>query len=171
MKFRNDNMKNLRILLLIICMSLSLGDIAAQQPRRGNHGEHKPDKTEWLRKMKAFKHDFLARELDLAPKQRDEFFKLYDAKEEARFNAEKQVRKMERQILKKGENATDEECDCCIKAQYELNEKLAEIEKKYESAMRKILSKRQLVRLPHAERKFQRRLMEGRKDCPHPPKP
>lgn len=171
MKFRNDNMKKLRFLLLSLCLILSLGDIAAQQRQQGNHAEAKPDKTEWLRKMKNFKHEFLARELDLAPKQRDEFFRIYDAKEAARFEAEKQVRKMERQILKKGENATDEECDCCIKAQYELNEKLAAIEKKYESAMRKILSKRQLMRLPHAERKFQRRLMDGRKDCPQAPKP
>lgn len=162
-------MKHLQRIILIL--TLILLPAAAMADGKGERKGPKPDKNEWMRKMKEFKHDFMTRELDLGPKQRDEFFRLYDAKETERFEAERKVRKMEKELLKKGTEAKDADYDKVIEAQNELNDELADIDQKYTRAFRKILTRRQIFLLPHAERKFQRQLMEGRHDAPKPPKP
>lgn len=154
--------------LILFCIALSPLGLNAQHHR---FNENKPDKTEWLRKMREYKHDYLIGELDLAPKQQAEFFRLYDAKQEEIFKAEHSVRRMEKNIYQKGDKATDAELDKCIDARVELNTKLAGIEAKYHKAFKKVLTKRQLFKLPVAERRFQRSLMEQRRDCPPPPQP
>lgn len=160
-------MKYLKILLLaVIMMPLSaMADKPKEKPGKGKHRE----RTEWFRKMKEVKHNYLAKELDLTDKQKNEFFKLYDAKESERFAAESKVRKLEKELKKKGDAATEADFDTAIAAQYRLNREIADIESKYEKPFRQILTKRQLFKLPRAERGFQHKLMDKRKDCPPPP--
>lgn len=136
---------------------------------KGAKGKHQGDRKEWMQKMKEYKHAYLIKELDLSEKQAVDFFKAYDAREQERFDAESKVRKLERAIEKKGDKATDEELDECIAAQYQLNKDMVKLDEKYKKTFRKLLTKRQLYKLPHAEREFQRTLMEKRKDCPPPP--
>lgn len=153
-------------LFLIMMLLMPAASAGAQAQKR----EQRRDRTEWMQKMKEFKHAYLVRELDLSEKQSEDFFKVYDAREEERFEAERRVRRLEREIARKGQEATEEELDRCITEQHRLNRTLADIDAKYESTLRKVLTKRQLVRLPHIERDFQRKLMEQRREC-RPPKP
>lgn len=155
-------MKKLTKILLIAALLLPLGTYA-QGPKTPKNGERK----EWMKKLQALKHDYLVKELDLTEAQRDEFFRVYDAKEAERMAAEQKVRQAERNVRKKAEAATDADYDAAINAQYRLNSEIAEIEAKYEAGFRKILTRRQLFKLRGAEHGFQRKLME---QCP-PPKP
>lgn len=156
----------LLILSFIFCFA---GQASAQRQGGRGHGR-RPDRTEWLEKMKQFKHEYLTRELGLSEKQQEEFFPLYDAKEEERFKAERAVRRAEKELADKGENATDEDLDKSINDQYALDIRIAEIEKKYLAKFRTVLSRRQLFKLRRVERDFQRTLMEKRQGCPPPRK-
>lgn len=150
-------MKHLKILLLTLLLVpfSSLADKHYHGP-----GPQNPDKTEWFRKLKETKHNFLVKELDLTQAQQAEFFRLYDAKEQARFEAEHKVRSLEKEIKKKGAAATDEDYNRAITAQYQLNHELAKIESKYEAEFRKVLTIRQLYKLRSSEFSFQRKLMK-----------
>lgn len=157
--------------LLIICLIFSLFSVCTPAYAQGNsNGSGKPDKKEWLQKMKAYKHEFLISELKLTEEQKADFFAVYDAKDSERSAAERSLRKMERDLIKKLESgtATDEELEKCITEQLALNGKLAEIDKKYINQLRKVLSKEQLFKLPRAERKFLRTLMENRHSSQSP---
>lgn len=157
--------KIIKICLLLLVL-LPATNAAAQGQR---NGKHQGNRQEWMQKMKEFKHSYLVKELDLSEKQAEEFFRTYDAKEKERFDAEKKVRDLERTIKTKGKDAADAELDDCIAAQFQLSKTLADIDSKYEHAFRAVLTKRQLFKLPHVEREFQRLLMEKRNDCPPPP--
>lgn len=149
-------MKHLQILLLLLILSPinALADKQNGKPRKDR------DRTEWFRKLKETKHNYLIKELDLTDSQRDEFFRLYDEKEAERHNAEQKVRNLEKEIKRKGAAATEQDYDKAISAQYELNHTLAKIESKYEAKFRKILTKRQLYKLRFAEFGFNRKLMK-----------
>ncbi|MBD5179552.1 MAG: hypothetical protein HDT00_07685 [Bacteroidales bacterium] len=155
-------MKKLARILLIAAMLLPVGAYA-QEPKGPKNGERK----EWMKKLRALKHDYMIKELDLTEAQRAEFFKAYDAKEAERMAAEQKVRMAERNVRKKADAATDADYDAAISAQYRLGSEIAEIEAKYEPALRKVLTRRQMFKLRGAEFGFQRKLME---QCP-PPKP
>lgn len=153
-------MKFVRILIVALTLGIAGGAVAQPPQRRDGC---RPDKTAWLEKLKRFKHEYLTRELGLTPEQQQEFFPLYDAKEDERFRAEREVRHRERELERKGDSATDAELDASADEQYGLDAKIAEIEKKYMVKFRKVLNKRQLFRLRRVERDFQRTLMENRK--------
>lgn len=150
-------MKHLKILLLLIVLSPLAA--MADKPRGGEGPKKDSDRTEWFRKLKEAKHSFLTRELDLTESQREEFFKLYDAKEAERQAAEQKVRNLEKEVKKKGAAATDNDYDKVITAQYKFNHEIAKIESKYEQAFRKVLTKRQLYKLRSAEFSFDHKLM------------
>lgn len=161
-------MKKLLNVCLLLMMVLS-ASAQGQGPRKGG-GKHQGDnRQEWMQKMKEFKHSYLVKELDLSEKQAEDFFKSYDAKEKERFDAERKVRELERTVSQKGNEATEAELEACIEAQYQLSKTMADIDAKYEKDFRAALTKRQLCKLPHVEREFQRMLMEKRNDCPPPP--
>lgn len=142
--------------ILLIIMLLAPLSAAADKP----NGKKENARTEWFRKLKEAKHNFFLKELDLTEAQRAEFFRLYDAKENERHDAERRVRSLEKVIKDKGAAATDEDYDRAIKAQYQLNHDLASIESKYEAEFRKVLTKHQLYKLRFAEFGFQRKLMK-----------
>lgn len=155
----------IRRLLLALCIVSTL-TLAAQQSQH-RRGDRRPDRTEWMRKMKQLKHEFMARELDLSAEQQKAFFALYDEKEDERFQAERAVRRSDRDLSNRIADASDSELDAAIEAQYELDSKLALIEKKYLPKFRKVLTRQQLFKLRRVERKFQKMLMERRnQDCP-----
>lgn len=152
-------------LLLALCIISTL-TLSAQQPHRRG-GDRRPARTEWMRKMKQLKHEFMTRELGLSAEQQKAFFALYDAKEDERFQAERAVRHSDRALFDRVDDASDSELDAAIEAQYELDSKLAQIEKKYVLKFRKVLTRQQLFKLRHVEREFQKMLMERRnQSCP-----
>lgn len=155
-------MKKLTLLLLVALMLIPAGSMA-QDNKRSNRAERK----EWMKKLKALKHDFLAKELDLTENQKAEFFDIYDSKEAERMDAEQKVKQAEHNVRHKGEAASDADYDAAIRAQYNFNSEIASIESKYEALLRKVLTKRQLYKLRGSEHAFQRKLME---QCPPPHK-
>lgn len=147
--------------ILLVCTAFTM---SAQPPVGHKEGKRKPDKTEWLKKMKQLKHEFLTRELNLTDEQQRDFFPVYDSKEDERFNAERAVRRSDRNVVKKENGASEAELQKAIDMQYELDSKFADIEMRYKAKFEKILTKRQLFKLRHAERDFQRMLVE-RQQC------
>lgn len=149
-------------LLTIFLVTILVGVCAPMSAQNNKQG--KLDKKEWLQKVKKYKHEFLTVELELNETQSKAFFEVYDAKEEECTKLERSLRKFERSLSQKINDgtATDAELDSCITLQYKFNAAMAEIDKKYESEFRKHLTKVQLFKLPRAERKFMRTLMENR---------
>lgn len=136
-----------------------------QAPKEGGGHHRHHDRAEfkqWMEQMKKYKHDFLARELALTSEQREQFFALYDKMEDEKWKIGKEVRKMEREIERKGDAATDLELEKAADANAELPGKQNEIERRYHEEFKKILTKRQLFKMADAERKFQKSLMDQR---------
>ena len=81
-------MKTLKtlFLILIVCVVSSTASFAQDKP----HGQ--PDRNEWFKQMRQFKHKFLVKELSLTQQQQDEFFPLYDAMQNEMEQLQKTVR-------------------------------------------------------------------------------
>ena len=60
------------ILVAVICMSLSASAVSAQAPLSEN------ERTRWLSEIREYKHEFLAKDLELTREQQREFFPLYE---------------------------------------------------------------------------------------------
>lgn len=125
-------------------------------------GNKKP-RTEWVKEMRAFKKDFLSKQLDLSNEQREKFFPLYNAMEDEVIKLQQQTRQMSAEVDKKGEKASDLELDKTVDAVYELKAKEGNIELKYLPKFKEILTPRQLLKLKKAEHKFTRELMKNQK--------
>lgn len=135
------------------------GNPPAEAPRQGGS---KDDFKQWMKQMKKYKHDFLARELKLTAEQRESFFALYDKMEDEKWQLGRDVRRMERDVNKKGDEATDLELEKAADAAMELSGKQYEVERRYYQEFKKVLTKRQLFKLSGAERKFQKSLIDHR---------
>lgn len=150
--------KSLLIILFLLPVS-AFADAPGHNNATSKHNKEN-ERAEWFRKLKETKHGYIVKELNLTEAQRSEFFRLYDAKENERHEAERKVRALEKNIKDKGAAVSDDDYDRAIKAQYQLNKELANIECKYESEFRKVLTKQQLYKLRYAEFGFQRKLMK-----------
>lgn len=148
-----------KIFTILLAVMLSLPVFA------GGHGNRK----KWMDDMKRTKHEFLAKELQLSKTQCRDFFDVYDKMMEERFAVEKKMREAEMTVINKGANASEREINAVIDEQYSLDIKLNKIDRKYLPWLREILTPSQLMKLKHAERKFQRHLME--KKGKQPPRP
>ncbi len=158
-------MKQIRIILSLLLLSFAVMPALAQKK-----GPHHPDRKEWMAKMREVKHEFMAKELQLTDAQKAQFFEVYDKCEDARHAVEREAREKEKAIEKKGDAATDAELDAIINDQFTMEERLSKVDRQYLPQFRKILTRRQLARLKHAERKFMRKLMEKKNEnCPPPP--
>jgi Spy/CpxP family protein refolding chaperone len=149
--------------LILVSLSLLLCTIAASaQAQRGGKGKApgKGERTEWMAKMRQYKHDFIARELGLTEKQKTEFFAIYDCMEKERMELEGHARETERQVRARKKNATPAELDHAIKEMFDLDGKQNAVTMKYLPKLKKVLTRQQLFDLKRAERNFQRDLME-----------
>lgn len=160
-------MKCFKLILLVLSLTFGYGPVFAQK----NHGDNH-NKLEWMAKMRKVKHDFLSKELQLTDAQKKEFFEIYDRNESARRRIEHDMRQREKAVEQKGDAATDAELDSIIANQFSIEERLGAVDRSFLPQFRKVLTRRQLARLKHAERKFNRKLMEQRNSakCPPPSK-
>lgn len=128
------------------------------------------DRDEWFREMLELKHDYLAKELALTKEQQRKFFPVYDSMENETRRMFDQTRALEKSVRQKGDKATDAELLKATDAMYNVKTREAQIEKKYYTQFRKLLSPRQLFKLKRAERHFQRQMVkEHYKKRPHKP--
>lgn len=147
-------MKKISIILLIVSLFAQLSTIDAQRK------QSKEERQQWFKEMREYKHNFLIKELELDEKQQDTFFKIYDAMEDETFELHHGTRKLQRELIKKENDATDVEYEKAAEALFELKYKEAQIELKYFEQFKNILTKKQLFLLKKAEDKYTRHLMK-----------
>lgn len=121
-------------------------------------GVKQGNREKFMTEMRNFKHDFLAKELDLSKDEQREFFPVYDKMEDEIGKLNDETRQLERKI-EKDKNATDLEIETATRAIVEQKGKEADIEEEYYEKFKSILSPRQLFNLKNAERKFNQELM------------
>lgn len=109
--------------------------------------------------MTQYKHDFLAKELNLTKEQEEKFFPMYDKMETETRELNRQVRGMERSVMQKGDKATDLEYEKAAEAIQELKGKESAVEMRYFGEFKTVLTKKQLFQLKQAERKFTQMIM------------
>ena len=78
-------MKHFKFLALVIAVAVGIMPVVAQKKQQG---QPRPDKKEWMAKMREAKHNFLAKELQLTDEQKKEFFAIYDKTEDASHKVE-----------------------------------------------------------------------------------
>ncbi len=146
-------MKRQNILLsLIVAMLLALPGYA--QDKRNI------DRKEWFKELRQYKHDFLAKELDLTKEQEAKFFPMYDEMDNSIWKINHEVRGLERKIAKSDGKVSDLEYEKAAEAMYEMKGKEAAVEKQYFAKFKTVLTPKQLFQLKRAERKFTDKLMK-----------
>lgn len=115
------------------------------------------DRNRYVNQIRAYKHDFLAKELGLSKAQQDAFFELYDAMEDRTMDLGGEVRDLEKKATAAG--ASDEEMAAAAVALYSQKMREGEIEMEYYEKFKETLTPAQLVALKSAERKFTQELM------------
>jgi len=115
------------------------------------------DLNRYVTQVRAYKHDYFVKELDLTDEQQEAFFELYDRMEDRIMGLSTEVRGLETNAL--AESASPEEIDAAAAALYGQKLREGEIEMEYYAMFKDILSPRQLVLLKQADRKFNQQLM------------
>ena len=115
------------------------------------------DRNRYVNQIRAYKHDFLAKELGLSKAQQDAFFELYAAMEDRTMDLGGEVRDLEKKASAAG--ASDEEMAAAAIALYSQKMREGEIEMEYYEKFKETLTPAQLVALKSAERKFTQELM------------
>ena len=151
---------NIRTIFLgIIFSALAVsGAQAFPQSPRESETLNSEDRERYITEIRQYKHDFLARELDMSRDQQRDFFPVYDEMEDEVMRLNTEARDMERKI-EADDSASDLEVEAVAAALYSQKQKEGEIEMKYYDKFKDILSPRQLIRLKNAERKFTQSLV------------
>lgn len=142
---------------LLVLIALAAPVAAASQ---APDPDGRPPRKEWMQQMRRYKAEYIADYLKLSAEQREKFIPLYEEMDERTAAAGHDVRQMERNIKKRGSEATEADYDAAIKAQFELKRREADIEAEYLPRFKAILTRQQTFRLKEAEREFMRQLME-----------
>ncbi len=116
------------------------------------------DRERYINEIRNYKHDFLARDLDIPRDRQRSFFEHYDAMEDEIMQLNAETRELEGQV-ESNADATDVEIDAAISSIFNQKQKEAEIENRYLELFREDLTPRQILRLKSAERRFNQQLM------------
>lgn len=139
--------------------------IALMAPLAAMHAQKAPsqaDRQRWFKEMTAYKHEFIAKELNLSREQQSRFFPVYDEMDKALRSLNHEARRTERAIHKAKHKVTDAEYEKAAEISFGLRAKEGGIEQTYYYKFKDILTKEQLFKLKIAERKFTREVMEHR---------
>lgn len=136
---------------LIILFIATVASSALAQPRPTPENRER-----WKSELRNYKHDFMARELDLSRDQQSKFFPLYDQMEDSIEQINTDTRELEKRI---GDDASDIQTEAAARALFEQKSREGQLELEYFDSFKAILTPRQLLKLKSAERQFMRRLM------------
>ncbi len=136
---------------LIILFIATVASSALAQPRPTPENRER-----WKSELRNYKHDFMARELDLSRDQQSKFFPLYDQMEDSIEQINTDTRELEKRI---GDDASDIQTEAAARALFEQKSREGQLELEYFDSFKTILTPRQLLKLKSAERQFMRRLM------------
>lgn len=148
-------MKRISAILLSVLCALSAFNSVAQRQGKPLTDE---DRQRIRSEIRSYKHEFLARELEMSHEQQREFFPVYDEMDEAVDRINFETRELERKVSQKAD-ASEVEIEAAARAVFSQKSAEGEVEKQYFDRFRQILSGKQLLRLRKAERKFTQRLM------------
>lgn len=148
-------MKRISAILLSVLCALSAFNSVAQRQGKPLTDE---DRQRIRSEIRSYKHEFLARELEMSREQQREFFPVYDEMDEAVDRINFETRELERKVSQKAD-ASEVEIEAAARAVFSQKSAEGEVEKQYFDRFRQILSGKQLLRLRKAERKFTQRLM------------
>lgn len=137
----------------LLLFGLMAADMNAQSALSEN------DRSRWLSEIREYKHEFLAKDLELTREQQRDFFPLYDSMEDEveRINAE--TRALETKVSESKE-ASDLEIENASRTIFEQKRAEGQVEMTYFDKFKEILSPRQLLRLKNAERRFTQQLVK-----------
>ncbi|MCM1052268.1 MAG: hypothetical protein NC349_09925 [Paenibacillus sp.] len=142
-----------KIILIMIALMLLPIALLAQKPSPR-------EREAWMKEMQQVKNEYIARKLELSDEQKTKFLPLYNRMDEEMRQVAEQAMRMERDVRKKGAQATDLEYEKAAEAQFELKGKENRIELKYFKDFKTMLTPHQLFKLKKAERDFSRELMK-----------
>jgi len=148
-------MKRISSILLSVLCALSAFNSAAQRQGKPLTDE---DRQRIRSEIRSYKHEFIARELEMSREQQREFFPVYDEMDEAVDRINFETRELERKVSQKAD-ASEVEIEAAARAVFSQKSAEGEVEKQYFDSFRQILSGKQLLKLRKAERKFTQRLM------------
>lgn len=142
--------RSISILCAVFAIFVFSARLAAQEL-------NEEDRNRYVTQIRAYKHDFIIKELDLTKEQQNTFFDLYDNMEDRIMDLGTETRSIERDAL--SESASPEAVEAAAAALYRQKAQEGEIETEYFEKFKNILSARQLVLLKQAERKFNQQLL------------
>lgn len=143
---------------LALLLTATTAPIQAQTPVSTETTSAEYSREQYINEIRAYKHDFLARDLELSRERQRAFFQSYDAMEDELLRLNEETRELERSINDNAD-ASDVELEAAAIAIYGQKGKEAEIEARYLEVFKEQLTPRQLVRLRSAERRFNQYLM------------
>lgn len=142
--------RSISILCAVFAIFVFSARLAAQEL-------NEEDRNRYVTQIRAYKHDYFVKELDLTKEQQNTFFDLYDNMEDRIMDLGTETRSLERDAL--SESASPEAVETAAAALYRQKVQEGEIEMEYFEKFKNILSARQLVLLKQAERKFNQQLL------------
>ncbi len=142
-----------RIISILALIAIAL-PVVAQKPADD------AEREQWFKEVREYKHQFLAKELQLSKEQQKKFFTIYDEMEDENTRIANDAKREEEAVVAKGEKATDADYERASEVLYDQKVKEGEVEKTYMKKFQNVLSKKQLFQLKGAERKFTRDLMK-----------
>ncbi len=145
-------MNNPRSLFVALLLAFISGAVFAQEAE-----ENLRDRI--FSELRPYKHQVLARELQLSKEQQREFFAVYDEMEDRLQQISTETRDLEKKV-NSDKNATDTEIEAAANAVYSQKEREGKVEMEYFDRFKEILTPRQLLRLRTAEKSFTQRLVK-----------
>ncbi|MCM1021626.1 MAG: hypothetical protein NC343_05515 [Muribaculum sp.] len=127
---------------------------------QGKGPQSKPDREEWFKEMRQFKHRFLVKELELTKQQQDEFFPLYDSMQGELEKLQDGIRRSDRKIARAKCDVSDADYLQAARLATEMKSREGAVEEMYFDKFSKVLSAKQMFQLHFAERKFMREVMK-----------
>jgi len=134
-------------------ISMAVPEMLAQVPLSEN------DRARWLSEIREYKHESLAKDLELTREQQRDFFPLYDAMEDEVERINSETRALETRV-NENNDATDLEIENASRTIFEQKRAEGQVEMTYFDKFKEILSPRQLLRLKNAERRFTQQLVK-----------
>ncbi len=146
-------------LVLSFCASVVPVTVHAQQELTPE------DRDRYVTQVRAYKHRFLVKELDLSKEAQRTFFPLYDQMEDELMQMQLESRALERKVAD-DEDASATELEAAAASVYGQKEREGKLEMEYFEKFKDILTPRQLLKLKSSEKKFNQSLMKHRKHRP-----
>ncbi len=144
-------MNNFSIVLVITALATMFAPaVSAQVPDE--------DMERYINEIRTYKHDYLARELNLSGDTEREFFEVYDELEDSLIVINAETRDIERSVID-NPDASDTEVEAALDAIYGQKAREAAVEESYNRRIAEIITPRQMLRLRYAERRFNQQLV------------